>query len=62
MKLSMRTTVDDLVRALRWSRVDMLDAVMQRKSVSPLQFVSSDRVMARRARLKKDPRPGTRAR
>lgn len=62
MKLSMRTTVDDLVRALRWSRVDMLDAVMLRKSVSPPQFVSSERVMARRARLKKDPGHGTGAR
>ena len=32
MNISMRTTVHDLVRALRWQRSDLLDAVMVRKS------------------------------
>ena len=30
MNISMRTTVHDLVRALRWQRSDLLDAVMVR--------------------------------
>jgi hypothetical protein len=52
MKLSMRTGMDDLIRALRWQRATIMDTVMiKRKNRAPLN--ETRRKMAvRRARLK----------
>jgi hypothetical protein len=56
MNISMRTTVHDLVRALRWQRSDLLDAVMVRKSFKEPPSAVSARAMLRRAKLKRKAR------
>ena len=56
MNISMRTTVHDLVRALRWQRSDLLDAVMVRKSFKEPPSAVSARAMLRRAKLQRGAR------
>ena len=56
MKIAMQTTVNDLVRALRWRRNDLLDAVMVRPSMLDPGPPPSARALLRRARLKRDAR------
>ena len=56
MKLSVKTTGEDLVRALRWSRSDLLDAVMVRKSFKEPPSAASARAMLRRAKLRRKAR------
>lgn len=56
MNISMRTTVLDLVRALRWQRSDLLDAVMVRKSFKEPPSAASARAMLRRAKLRRKAR------
>jgi hypothetical protein len=56
MNISMRTTVTDLVHALRWGRSDLLDAVMARKPFKEPPSAVSARAMLRRAKLKRKAR------
>ena len=56
MKIAMQTTVTDLVRALRWRRSDLLDAVMVRRPPNEPFSPVSARAMLRRAKLKRGAR------
>jgi hypothetical protein len=51
MNVSVKTTVEDLVRALRWHRSDLLDDVMVRKSFNEPPSAVNARAMLRRAKL-----------
>jgi hypothetical protein len=53
MKIAMHATMTDIVRALRWQRSDLLDAVMVRKSFKEPPAAVSARAMLRRAKLKR---------
>jgi hypothetical protein len=57
MKVSVRTTVEDLVRALRWNRSDLLDAAMVRNSFKEPPSAVSARALLRRAKLRRGLRP-----
>ena len=56
MKIAMHATMTDIVRALRWQRSDLLDAVMVRKSFKEPPSAASARAMLRRAKLKRKAR------
>ncbi len=56
MKIAMHATMTDIVRALRWQRSDLLDAVMIRKSFKKPLSAASARATLRRAKLKRKPR------
>ena len=58
MKMSMRATVDDLVRALRWHRSGLLDAVMVRKPIDEPLTDTRERALLRRAKLRRKDRAG----
>ena len=59
MKLSMKMTSDGLVRALRWDRELMLEAIMGKKKRTPLTAPKAPTVADRRARLRRSLRqPG----
>jgi hypothetical protein len=60
MKMSVKTTVEDLVRALRWNRSDLLDAAMVRKSFREPPSAATARAMLRRAKLKRGARAAVR--
>jgi hypothetical protein len=49
----MHATMTDIVRALRWQRSDLLDAVMVRKSFREPPSAVGARAMLRRAKLKR---------
>jgi hypothetical protein len=56
MKIAMHTTMSGIVRALRWQRSDLLDAVMIRRPFNEPQSAASARAMLRRAKLKRQAR------
>ncbi len=59
MKLSMKMTSDGLVRALRWDRELMLEAIMGQKKRKPPTGPKAPTIADRRARLRRSPRqPG----
>ena len=56
MKLSMKMTSDGLIRALRWDRALMIEAIMGQKKRKPVVDNKAPTSADRRARLRRQQR------